>query len=247
MKTYHDQSDRSAKPNAETISSNSIARAAVPVLQLATWKWVDKRGQPVKGGFKKKTQDPHWELIDGDQDEFGPPDFEGRADGEIYQDEEPADDHQDDPTYRGARTVGNSNTIARLRYGRKRRKDSFSDWKFKKHAHHIVPASLHGPFKALTGVVDTEGNAIMLPAFEPNTERPAHLRLKYRDHPVYTQHVRTLINAVTAGGHVNQQTLRRIMDALRPVNKLVNYRRLDNIPYNEFRTGWNNANPGQQV
>jgi len=168
-----------------------------------------------------------------------------------------------DPTFRGARTVGDSGKLAKARYNHSSKGMTFGDWKRGREAQHLIPASLHKHFKPLTGIVDTARNGMMLPTestfktpsnsliFKQHHKRakPVHRRGKQRDHPTYTRNVRTFINDVVKlhGESMSQRTLRKSMDALRLAHQNIGRKQVkqnskqyvDNISVHRMKTAWN--------
>lgn len=204
------------------------------VLQLARWKWDDKKGK--------------W--IDMDKTGEHPPEFEGEYHGEVYDDEPRSKKRKktDDGTYKGARTFGNSTHLAKSRYKRGSKGMTFAKWKLDREAQHIIPATLAKKNKSLRGILDTVDNGIMLPALlTNNSKKITHRRPGHRDHKTYTDNVDQLIREVVRthknqGLRNNQTTLLMVMEALRPLHKLgTQFNYLDDIDYDEFKKAWNNA------
>lgn len=157
---------------------------------------------------------------------------------------------KEDPTFGGARLIGNSSDLASARFGRTIKTSTFQDWKKDREAQHLIPASLCKHYPGLDGIIDSAENGMMLPAVYSNkNDKITHRKPKYRDHPTYTKNVKALIDAVLQTGlNKNQATYKAVMRAVRPVNKLAaKYQYLDDIPYQEFKDSWNNQQPKNQI
>lgn len=152
----------------------------------------------------------------------------------------------EDKTYGGARLIGDSNALALSKFNSKARTIDFKKWKKGKEAQHLVPASIAKKNKILAGIIDRKRNAIMLPAiWKSGIRKPVHRQPKHRDHAAYTKNVRIMVAAVQKSLGVKSMTKKqwkRIMDALRVVNKLSSYKYIDKIPYSEFQKAWNGGN-----
>ncbi len=152
----------------------------------------------------------------------------------------------EDKTYGGARLIGDSNALALSKFNSKTRAIDFKKWKKGKEAQHLVPASIAKKNKILAGIIDRKRNAIMLPSiWKSGIKKPVHRQPKHRDHAAYTKNVRIMVAAVQKSLGVKSMTRKqwkRVMDALRVVNKLPSYRYIDKIPYSEFQKAWNSGN-----
>ena len=163
---------------------------------------------------------------------------------------------KEDPTFGGARLVGDSSALAKARYDKKAKTQSFADWKKGREAQHLIPASLHKSFPALTGIVDSAQNGMMLPtektAADPSQSpvftdpakqvKPIHRRGKNRDHPTYTRNVHNFLDEVTKlpGKGANQSTLGNAMDALRQAHKDIGGgKHVDDISVDDMKDAWN--------
>lgn len=151
-----------------------------------------------------------------------------------------------DPTYGGARLIGNSNALARAKFNSRKRTIDFLTWKKGREAQHMIPASIAKKNKVLAGIIDSKRNAIMLPAlWKTGIRKPVHRQPKHRDHVTYTKNVRTMVTSVQNALGVNALNKAQwgdVMDTLRLVNKLATYKYIDKIPYSEFKKAWNGVN-----
>lgn len=226
-----------------------------PIMQLSRWKWV----RNTKG-------ETFWKQIEdrGEQEE---PDFDGEFIGELVDDEYPhtitgGKDNgkkkkkgaDEDKTFKGARTFGNSGKLADNLYKRKQKKwlglpkkiqkpkhKSKSIWKANRETQHIIPASTAKKYKSLQKIIDIAQNGIMLPAVHTgNDSKVTHIVPPKWDHPVYRKRVEYLIAAIVKKGlNPTQDTFKMVMKALRPLHRLTQYAYLDDIPYSEYKTCWN--------
>ena len=172
---------------------------------------------------------------------------------------------KEDPTYGGARQIGDSSALAKARYNRSDKGDlSFADWKKGREAQHLIPASLHKSFPSLTGIVDDLRNGMMLPSgttFDSPIKspvfskiekqaKPVHRKGKQRDHPVYSKNVTQFIKDVGAlpgESSTRQSSLFNVMGALRIAHKQLGQEQkasgtkkfVDEISVTRMKTAWN--------
>ncbi len=155
-----------------------------------------------------------------------------------------------DTTFRGKRIVGDSSALARNRFNLSVKKYLFKPWKKNREAQHIIPASIAKAYPILNSIIDEAENGIMLPAvYQTGNKKLTHRKPKHRDHAKYTRNVRELIKKILKSTNLknNQATMRMVMRSLRPVNKLVKYRYIDDIPRSEYVRSWNNSNAAYQI